>query len=148
MILPLYSGRVVVEGNSMALKLALAVLASCLPMTALAAEADRFDLICAGEGWTEFKGMRPKTQDISVDLKSGDYCFLPCRPGEAQPIQSVSPERLVFYEDVLGASRMTMAFDRKTMVFRVESTAGQKVLRIEILTCEPAPFSPFLAKAD
>ncbi len=132
----------------MSLKLVLAVLFGSLPMTALAAEMDRFDLICAGEGWTEFKGMRPKTQDISVDLKSSAYCFLPCKPGDAEAIQSVSPERLVFYEDVLGASRMTMAFDRKTMVFRVESTAGQKVLRTEILSCETAPFSPFPAKAD
>lgn len=132
----------------MALKLVLAVLASSLPMTALAAEAERYDLVCAGEGWTEFKGMRPKTQDISVDLKSGDYCFQPCKPGGAEAIQSVSPERLVFYEDVLGSSRMTMAIDRKTMVFRVEATEGRKVLRTEILSCEPAPFSGFPAKAD
>lgn len=132
----------------MTLKLVLAILVSSLPMTALAAEADRFDLVCAGEGWTEFKGMRPKTQDISVDLKAGRYCFLPCKAGEAEAIQSVSPERLVFYENVLGSSRMTMAFDRKTLTYRVESTEGQKVQRTDILACELAPFSAFPTKPD
>ena len=115
-----------------------ALAAVSLTAPALAQSAQQFDLICTGQ--QQFRpDMKPTavTHRYRIDLDAKRWCWEQCQ--FANDIQSVTADRITFYENLPGQPTK-QAYIRRTDGKYFRYSFGRSYTHDEG-TCQPAPFS-------